>query len=120
MIGKLLNQFTQETQINAFPRFSTLMKKFEYDWEAKIVTTEDHYKLTTFHIKSKTTEPTLGSVLIQHGDMEDGASWIDNYGEDKSFHLMLVDAGYDVWIGNNRGTEYSWGHEDFDIVNNYA
>ncbi len=23
----------------------------------------------------------------------------------------MVDAGYDVWIGSNRGTEYSWDHE---------
>ena len=27
------------------------------------------------------------------------------------FHLKLVDEGYDIWIGNNRGTEYSWDHE---------
>ena len=25
--------------------------------------------------------------------------------------MLLVDEGYDIWIGNNRGTEYSWDHE---------
>ena len=27
---------------------------------------------------------------------------------------MLVDEGYDIWIGNNRGTMYSWDHETID------
>ena len=25
--------------------------------------------------------------------------------------LQLADHGYDIWLGNNRGTEYSWDHE---------
>ena len=51
-----------------------------------------------------------GTVLCQHGDFEDGAYWLSEF-TGTPFHLLLVDEGYDIWIGNNRGTEYSWDHE---------
>ena len=90
------------------------MDEFGYDWEAHKVHTEDHYILTTFHVLGKTGQERVaeskGSVLCQHGDLEDGAFWMNQF-EGIPFHLLLVDEGYDVWIGNNRGTEYSWDHE---------
>jgi len=101
-----------------YPRFADLMDQWGYDWEAHKVTTDDNYILTTFHILGKNGERTpisesKGTVLCQHGDQEDGTSWMAGF-TGKPFHLMLVDEGYDIWIGNNRGTMYSWDHETFD------
>lgn len=90
------------------------MDQYGYDWEAHKVHTEDKYILTTFHILGKSGQPrpteSKGSVLCQHGDFEDGASWLSGF-EGTPFHMLLVDEGYDIWIGSNRGTEYSWDHE---------
>ena len=41
----------------------------------------------------------------------DGAAWIGASQDSKPFMLQLADDGYDVWIGSNRGTEYSQGHK---------
>ena len=106
------------------------MDKLGYTWDPHTVPTDDGYFLTLFHITGKTDTgpftPTKPPVLFNHGNYQDAASWLSdssNYSEEDDgsvdvvpYHLQLADSGYDVWLGNNRGTWYSQGHVEYDAV----
>ena len=78
-----LEAFARASAEVDYPRFSDLMDKWGYDWEAFKVHTDDHYILSTFHILGKKGEEPVsasdskGTVLCQHGDLEDGTFWMN-------------------------------------------
>ena len=97
-----------------YSRFADIMSSYGFTWEAVKVTTEDGFILTTFHVTGNRDGPfnaTMPPVLIVHGDNSDGAGWLGGYAQGLPMHLQLAEAGYDVWIANSRGTEYSSAHE---------
>nr|XP_034185020.1 lipase 3-like [Osmia lignaria] len=100
-----------------FPDPAELARRKGYNAETHQVTTEDGYILQMHRVTGRqNSSKPKPAVLLLHGLFDCAATWVIS-DPTRSLAFLLSDRGYDVWLGNVRGSRYSRKHRVMNTTN---
>ena len=77
--------------------------------------TSDGFSLSLFRVRDPNIyKESAPAVLLQHGLFSDSKMWVTH--RDESLSFQLAKNGYDVWLGNNRGSIFSRKNTHLDPI----
>ena len=91
-------------------------------WQSYKTVTKDDYVLSLFRITGDAQgqripgQGSKGPLLLQHGFLTDSITWFTNLTDEDELSVgsQLFLEGYDVWLGNIRGSRNSREHVHLD------